>query len=50
MTETVYEVRMGDMVVVVFNNRADAEQKAQIMNDIFGDDDYHVVEVQKDSL
>ena len=50
MLETVYEVRMDGMVIVAFNSREDAEEKAHILNELFEDGDYCVVEVQKESL
>ena len=50
MKETVYEVRMDGMVICAFNSREDAEEKARILNDLYGDDDYCVTEVQKDSM
>lgn len=50
MKETVYEVRTCGMVIVAYNNREEAERKADILNHIYGHEDYYVVEVEKESL
>jgi hypothetical protein len=50
MKETVYEVRICGCVIVAFNNRDEAERRANILNHIYGHEDYYVVAVEKESL
>ena len=50
MKETVYEVRICGMVIVAYNNREEAERKANILNHMYGHEDYYIEEVEKDSL
>lgn len=46
----VYEVQCGQVVVFASENRYEAEDKADYLNACYSSDEYHITEVEKESL
>lgn len=46
----VWEVRYNNEVVVAFDNPDEANQKADFLSELFADDGYKVIEVEKEPI
>lgn len=46
----VWEVRYNREVVVAFDNPEEANQKADFLSELFADDGYKVIEVEKEPI